>query len=290
MSIKVLITGCKGQLGRDLQHCAAGYPDLELLCTDVDTLDLCQSPSVKNYINGHRPHFIINCAAYTAVDKAEEDEERAFALNAYVVEHLVAAASIVNAKLIHISTDYVFDGRNEHPYLESDPVNPQSVYGISKLAGEKAALSYAHSMVVRTAWLYTADGNNFVNTMLRLGAERKDINVVSDQVGSPTYAADLADALLRIIMKTANKETDFVPGVYHYTNEGHCSWYEFAQRIMELGHRHCTTHPISTDQYPTAARRPAYSILSKEKIKSTYGIEIPAWDDALQRCFQQKSL
>ncbi len=290
MGVKVLITGCKGQLGRDIQTCALQYPNIQLLCTDVDTLDLTKTADVKAYMNEHRPDFIINCAAYTAVDKAEDEEALAFKLNAYAVDHLVSGASLVNAILIHISTDYVFDGHNNKPYLESDAVNPQSAYGVTKLAGEKSALSYARSMVVRTAWLYTAEGNNFVNTMLRLGAERSEINVVSDQYGSPTYAADLANTLLSIVDKISSGESPFVAGVYHYTNEGHCSWADFATRIMGLGKRICTVHPISTAEYPTKARRPAYSILSKEKIKTTYGITIPTWEDALERCFTHKTL
>ncbi len=287
---KVLVTGCKGQLGRDIQTGASRYPNICLLCTDVDTLDLTKAADVKAYIAEHRPQFIVNCAAYTAVDKAEDEKELAFKLNCQAIEHLVAGAGIVNALLIQVSTDYVFDGRSEEPYLESDPVNPQSIYGESKLAGEKAALSYDHAMVVRTAWLYTAEGNNFVNTMLRLGAERTELNVVNDQQGTPTYAADLADALLAIIQKVSTGEKVFTPGIYHYTNEGHCTWFDFAQYIMELGQRKCVVHPVGTDQYPTKARRPAYSILSKEKIKLTYGITIPEWQEALQRCFARKSL
>ena len=287
MSKKVLITGCNGQLGRDLQESAQGYPDLQPLYTDIDTLDLTQGSNVQDYINKQRPDFIVNCAAYTAVDKAEDEEELAILLNAKAVGNLATAAQQVSAIFIHISTDYVFDGKKTTPYLETDLVNPQSAYGRSKLMGEKAALAYKRSMVIRTSWLYTAAGNNFVNTMLRLGAERSELNVVSDQRGTPTYAADLANAIWSIISKIDKGEKPFTAGIYHYSNEGECSWFEFAQRIMALGQRSCAVHPINSSQYPTKAARPAYSVLSKEKIKTTYGLRIPAWDEALARCFQK---
>ncbi|MDR3236851.1 MAG: dTDP-4-dehydrorhamnose reductase [Prevotellaceae bacterium] len=283
---KILITGCNGQLGRDLQAAAARYSALQLLCTDVHNLNLTDNRAVMDYATAHHPDFIINCAAYTAVDKAEDEEEKAFAVNSLAVQNLACAAEKTNARLIHISTDYVFDGRHADPYAEDDCTNPQSAYGRSKLAGEKAALSHLQTMVVRTAWLYTAEGNNFVNTMLRLGAERTDVNVVNDQYGSPTYAADLAETLLCIIDKVTHREKLFTPGIYHYTNEGVCSWYDFAQRIMQLGQRRCTVHPITTAEYPTKAVRPQYSVLSKEKIKTNYGIVVPTWDEALQRCMR----
>jgi dTDP-4-dehydrorhamnose reductase len=198
MGRKVLITGCKGQLGRCLQDISNCYPDLQPLYTDIDTLDLTQPIDVQNYINKHRPDVVVHCAAYTAVDKAEDDEEQAMLLNANAVDYLTTEAEKINALLIHISTDYVFDGKKQTPYVETDAVNPQSAYGRTKLAGEKAALRYNRSMVIRTAWLYSAYGNNFVNTMLRLGAERSALNVVNDQRGTPTYAADLAAAIWKI--------------------------------------------------------------------------------------------
>ncbi|MCL2097242.1 MAG: dTDP-4-dehydrorhamnose reductase [Bacteroidales bacterium] len=285
MSKKVLITGCKGQLGRDLQSCAKFYTNVQALCTDIDSLDLTQLSAVQNYINEHQPDVIVNCAAYTAVDKAEDEEEQAILLNATAVKHLTIAARQVNALLIQISTDYVFDGKKQTPYLESDSVNPQSAYGRSKLMGEEAALAYEHAMVIRTSWLYAAEGNNFVNTMLRLGAERNELNVVDDQRGTPTYAADLAEAILTIISKIDHGEKPFMPGIYHYSNEGVCSWFNFAQRIMALGQRSCVVRPINSSEYPTKAVRPPYSVLSKEKIKTMYELRIPAWPDALARCF-----
>jgi dTDP-4-dehydrorhamnose reductase len=288
MAKKILVTGCNGQLGRDLQEAAARYPALQLLCTDIHNLDLSNKQEVVSYINTHQPSFIINCAAYTAVDKAEDEEDKAFAINATAVQHLAGAAGACGAHLIHISTEYVFDGAKATPYTEEDAPNPQSAYGRSKLAGEKAALSHPQTMVVRTAWLYTCEGNNFVNTMLRLGAERPALHVVNDQHGSPTYAADLAEALLSVIDKVAHGKKKFVPGVYHYTNEDVCTWFDFARRIMQLGHCDCAIHPVSTADYPTKATRPRYSILSKEKIKTTYGLAIPSWEDALARCFRKK--
>ena len=287
MGKKVLITGCKGQLGCDLQELAGNYANLQALYTDIDTLDLTKNSDVQGYINKYQPDFIVNCAAYTAVDKAEDEEVQAILLNATAVEHLVVAAQQINAAFIHISTDYVFDGKKDTPYLETDLVNPRSVYGHTKLMGEKAALAYNRSMVIRTSWLYTAVGNNFVNTMLRLGAERSELNVVNDQRGAPTCAADLAEAIWTIISKINKGEKTFIPGIYHYSNEGECSWFDFAQRIMALGQRPCLVHPINSSQYPTKATRPAYSVLSKEKIKTNYGLHIPAWDEALVRCFQK---
>jgi dTDP-4-dehydrorhamnose reductase len=277
-------------LGRDLQEAAARYPALQLLCTDIHNLDLVNTHDVMCYISKHRPSFVINCAAYTAVDKAEDEEDKAFAINAAAVQNVAEAAGECEARLIHISTDYVFDGTKTTPYTEDDLPNPQSAYGRSKLAGEKAALLHPQTMVVRTAWLYTCEGNNFVNTMLRLGAERPALNVVNDQYGAPTYAADLAEALLAIINNVTQGKKKFVPGVYHYTNEGACTWFDFARRIMQLGHCACAIHPVTTAEYPTKATRPTYSMLSKEKIKNTYGLLIPSWEDALARCFRKKNV
>ena len=287
MNKKILITGCNGQLGRGLQEAGIRYPALQLLCADIHNLDLTNHHEVMAYVLEHQPAFIINCAAYTAVDKAEDEEDKAFAINAAAVQNLAKAAGACEAYLIHISTDYVFDGTKTTPYTEEDAPNPQSAYGRSKLAGEKAALSHPQTMVIRTAWLYTREGNNFVNTMLRLGAEQPALNVVNDQHGSPTYAADLAEALLTTIDSVTHGKKKFVPGIYHYTNEGVCTWFDFAQCIMQLGRRHCAIQPVSTAEYPTKAARPKYSILSKEKIKTTYGLAIPSWEDALLRCFQK---
>ncbi len=284
---KVLVTGSKGQLGREIQQAAADFPQLSFLYADIDELDITKGDDVREYMELHQPKFIINTAAYTAVDKAEDERDAASLINAVAVGNLVKAAFAVNAYLLHISTDYVFDGKKTTPYVETDTVNPLSVYGQTKLEGEQAVASYNKGMTVRTAWLYSAAGNNFVNTMLRLGAERSELRVVNDQFGSPTYAADLALALLQIVAKLVAQPKTFVPGVYHYTNEGVCTWCDFAKRIMKLGHRSCTVIPCTTAEYPTKAHRPQYSVLSKDKIKQTYGIDIPAWEDGLERCFER---
>ena len=286
----ILITGSKGQLGRNIQQAAAkSFPHFSFVCADVDELDITQAAAVHNFCTQHQPKFIINCAAYTAVDKAEDETEKAAVVNTDAVMNLTEAAASINAFLLHISTDYVFDGNTNMPYTEKDAVNPLSVYGKTKLAGEHAALAYARSMVVRTAWLYAAEGNNFVNTMLRLGNERTSVNVVNDQYGSPTYAYDLAKTLLKIVDKVNKNPAAFHSGIYHFTNEGTCSWFDFAKKIMELGQCNCIVNPVNSAAYPTAAHRPKYSALSKEKIKQTYGIRIASWEDGLIRCFKQKN-
>jgi len=287
---KVLVTGSKGQLGRELQRVAATFPQLSFIYTDVDELNITKGDDAREFMELHRPAFIINTAAYTAVDKAEDEHDAAALLNGIAVGNLVKAAFVVNAHLLHISTDYVFDGNKKTPYVETDMINPLSVYGQTKLEGERAVASYNKGMTVRTAWLYAAEGNNFVNTMLRLGAERTELSVVNDQYGSPTYAGDLANTLLQIITNVAVQPKAFVPGMYHYTNEGMCTWYDFAERIMQLGQRSCKVLPCTTDDYPTKAHRPQYSVLNCEKIKQTYGISIPTWENALTRCFEKIKL
>jgi dTDP-4-dehydrorhamnose reductase len=282
--MKVLITGSKGQLGCALQAAAVRFPQLSLVATDIAELDITKRNEVTEFVELHRPDIIINAAAYTAVDKAEDERPPAALVNAVAVGNLVAAALPVNAFLLHISTDYVFDGKKTTPYLETDPVNPLSVYGETKLEGEQAVLSYKRGMVVRTAWLYAAAGANFFTAMQRLGAERRELQVVSDQLGSPTYAADLAEALLQIAAQIAAAPQRCTHGIFHYTNAGICSWYDFARQIMEGSRRSCRVLPCTTAEYPTKARRPAYSVLDCEKIKDIYGIVAPPWQDALARC------
>jgi dTDP-4-dehydrorhamnose reductase len=282
--MKVLVTGSNGQLGKELQKAAGRYPKLSLIYTDIAELNITKRSNVEEFITLHRPDFIINTAAYTAVDKAEDERPQAAQINAVAVGNLVAAALSVNTYLLHISTDYVFDGAKTTPYVETDTVNPLSVYGQTKLEGEQAVLSYKRGMVVRTAWLYAAAGANFLNTMLRFSAERKELSVVNDQFGAPTYAADLADALLQIVAQIADTPKKFQHGIYHYTNAGVCSWYDFAVRIMALGNRDCRVLPCTTAEYPTKAHRPPYSVLNTEKIQNVYGIVPPAWEDGLKRC------
>lgn len=270
-----LITGCNGQLGRELQH---RIPDA--IATDSNALNITDFIAVQKFVKDNDIDTIINCAAYTAVDKAESDIEVAALVNSTGPENLAKTG----CKLIHISTDYVFDGTGHVPYQTTDATNPISVYGHTKLAGEQSILkNNAQAVIIRTAWLYSKYGNNFVKTMLRLGKEKDSVNVVCDQIGTPTYAADLAEAIVKILPQI-NKDN---AGIYHYTNEGVCSWYDFATAIMNLGTRSCHVVPIPSSEYPTPAKRPFYSVLDKSKIKQTFSIDIPHWYDGLSRCIKE---
>lgn len=270
-----LITGCKGQLGTELSKL---LPDA--ICADVDVLDITDENAVQDFVKNNNIDVIINCAAYTAVDKAESDVELATKINIDGPRNLAKTG----AKIIHISTDYVFDGTNHTPYKTDDKTNPVSVYGKTKRAGELAVLENANiAVIIRTAWLYSANGNNFVKTMRRLGGEKSELNVVADQIGTPTFAADLADAIVKIIPQMTVENS----GIYHFTNEGVCSWYDFATEIMKLSNLDCIVNPIKTEQYPTPAARPFYSVLDKDKIKSVFGINIKHWKDSLIKCINQ---
>ena len=267
-----LITGCKGQLGTELSKLLPNA-----ICADIDVLDITDEKAVEDFVRENNIDVIINCAAYTAVDKAESDIDLAEKINIFGPKNLAKTG----AKIIHISTDYVFDGTNHKPYQPDEKTNPVSVYGKTKRNGELAVLENTEiAVIIRTAWLYSEYGNNFVKTMRRLGAEKAEINVVSDQIGSPTYAADLANAIVKIIPQM-NKENS---GIYHFTNEGICSWYDFAKEIMEMSGLKCLVKPIKSSQYPTAAARPFYSVLDKDKIKSVFGININHWKDSLKKC------
>lgn len=283
---KILITGAKGQLGQSIREELESFPGLLPVYTDIDELDLCNPEAIAAFFEAGQPDFAINCAAYTAVDKAESDSDLARKINRDAPENLAVACRTNGTRLIHISTDYVFDGENAHPYREDNPVNPQSVYGQTKLEGEQAILnSGAEAIIIRTAWLYSAHGNNFVKTMIRLGKERETLNVVADQVGTPTNANDLARAILTIIQSSVQEPGAFVPGIYHYSNEGVASWFDFTKAIFEyLPEITCTVSPIGTEKYPTPAKRPAYSVLDKSKIRSIFGIAIPYWRESLKRC------
>jgi dTDP-4-dehydrorhamnose reductase len=289
MTKQILITGANGQLGNELQQLMEEYPAFCFFPTDVDTLDLSQQSQIADFIETNSIEYVINCAAYTAVDKAEEDTEACFRVNRDCVRNLANAAA-GKAKIIHISTDYVFDGKNTIPYKETDPVNPQSVYGQSKLDGERILLTLGHpAIIIRTSWLYSAFGNNFVKTMLRLGHERERLNVVADQFGTPTYAADLAECILKIITFCETHQR-FPAGIYHYSNEGVCSWYDFALKIHQLaGIDTCKIIPVATSEYPVKAMRPIYSVLDKTMIKTTFGLTIPHWEDSLSRCISSLS-
>lgn len=284
--MKIIVTGSKGQLGRSIQELSSGYPNLSFVFTDVEELDICDPVQVDTFFAKEKPLFVVNCAAYTAVDKAEKEETLAKKINHYAVANLANACKKSGAKLLHISTDYLFDGNKSTPYHERDIVRPQSVYGISKLEGETAILrAEIKSIIIRTSWLYSAYGTNFVKTMLRLGRERDELGIVSDQVGTPTYAGDLAKVLLDIIQMSASDSKRFVSGIYHYSNEGVASWFDFTKAIFEYQTDiTCQVNPIDTAAYPTPATRPAYSVLNKSKIKTTFGIKIPYWRDSLKFC------
>ena len=278
--MNILITGCNGQLGNELQLLEAKYQQHTFFNTDVNELDITNQLAVDDYVFRNQIDCIINCAAYTAVDKAEEQKELCTTLNTVAPSYLAAAVEKRGGCMIQISTDYVFDGTHSTPYVETDTPAPNSVYGCTKLAGELGVTKFCKkSIVIRTAWLYSTFGNNFVKTMLRLGRERKELGVVADQIGSPTYAADLAAAIMTIVEKGVK------PGVYHYTNEGVASWYDFTKAIHRMARiKDCNVKPIHTSDYPTAATRPAYSVLDKKKITDDYQLTIPHWEEALQRC------
>lgn len=278
---KILVTGSNGQLGSDINALAVQFPDFNFLFTDRATLSVTDEAAVNRFFEEHQPDFCVNCAAYTAVDKAEDVAElsNVQALNADAVGYLARACAAHNTKLIQVSTDYVFEGNGTEPYKETDATQPVSVYGSTKLEGEKLAARFTDAIIIRTAWVYSTFGKNFVKTMIRLMTEKPQISVVSDQYGTPTYAADLAAAIIHII-----SSGNWVPGIYHYTNEGRINWHEFALAIKDFIHADCEVKAIPTIQYPTPAKRPAWSVLDKTKIKETYQLEIPDWKASLELC------
>jgi len=286
MQQTILITGANGQLGCELHNLIPLYTQFRFILTDIDTLDLCNKGAIELFLDKNHVDYIVNCAAYTAVDKAEDDITLCYQINRDSVKNMVEAAG-EKSKIIHISTDYVFDGTADRPIKETDKTNPQSIYGKSKLEGEKIILRIApESIIIRTAWLYSSYGNNFVKTMIRLGREKDSLKVVNDQTGTPTYAADLAKAILQII-EESEKTGIFQSGIYHYSNEGVCSWYDFCLKIHELaGINSCKVYPVSTAEYYTKAVRPMYSVLDKTKIKETFHLNIPDWEDSLGRCLK----
>ncbi len=285
----ILITGANGQLGQELQGLSYThvYKLYKFLLTGRDNLDITNQDEIENFFANNQIDCVINCAAYTNVDKAESDTEMAMLVNGLAVEWLVNAARKKNAHFLHISTDYVFDGTNHLPYKEEDPTNPVTVYGKTKLEGEQAVLKYVYGTVVRTSWLYSSQGSNFFNTILKRGSERDDLNVVNDQVGTPTYARDLARVLLSLAEQTLAEDNSYKGGLFHYSNEGVCSWYDFATDIVKLTGLHCRVNPIDTSQYPAPAKRPHYSVMNKAKIKSQLSITIPHWRDSLLSCIDQ---
>jgi len=276
----ILVTGSHGQLGNEMQQAASRFPAFQYIYTDVEELDICDKNALHAFVKDNKVNIIVNCAAYTAVDKAEDDVELCYRINRDAVRNIGEVAQENKVKVVHVSTDYVFDGTNYLPYTEDLPVCPATVYGKSKLEGEQALLESCDQVVIlRTAWLYSSFGNNFVKTMMKLGTERDALNVIFDQVGTPTYAADLADTILTLL----SHET-FVPGIYHFSDEGVCSWYDFTKSIHRIAGITCDVRPIETKDYPARTPRPNYSVLNKAKIKSTYGINIPHWEESLEKC------
>ncbi len=282
----VLVTGANGQLGQSLKSLQAAYPGQHFIFTDLEQLDLSDKKNIIEFSQHNAFDLIINCAAYTAVDKAESEPELANNINHLAVKYLAEMAQQQNAKFIHISTDYVFNGQQHRPYTEKDEVQPQSVYGLTKLKGEQALLQSMpqNALIIRTSWLYSEFANNFVKTMGKLGHERDALNVIFDQVGTPTYARDLAQAIMNIVTSNSFDQANFITETYHYSNEGVCSWYDFAKTIFELTGLQCDVNPIETVDYPTPAARPHYSVLNKTKIKQAFDITIPYWKDSLQQC------
>ena len=278
----ILVTGANGQLGSEIRELARYDKEHAFHFTDKETLDITDSKALETFVEENNIDTIINCAAYTAVDKAEKDEANADLINHIAVKQMAKIAKEKEIKLIHISTDYVFDGTNYKPYTEEDRPNPTGIYGKTKLAGEQAIQKIApqNAIIIRTSWVYSSYGTNFVKTMLRLGKEREELGVIYDQIGTPTYAADLAEAILEIVPKIDNSKTE----IYHYSNEGAISWYDFAKEIMKMAKLSCQINPIETWQYPTPAKRPHYSLLNKAKIKKDFDVTIPYWKDSLSAC------
>ncbi|MEZ4920716.1 MAG: dTDP-4-dehydrorhamnose reductase [Saprospiraceae bacterium] len=284
---RVLVTGASGQLGKSFQHIQAAYPEFEFLWATSSDLDISKANSVEHYFDQHALYACINCAAYTAVDRAESEPDAARAVNETGVLNLANACSRQGIPLVHFSTDYVYHGNQNIPFKETDPVGPKSVYAQTKLAGENLALANnPTTMIIRTSWVYAPWGHNFVRTMMRLGAEREELSVVYDQVGSPTYAPDLAAAVLDILRQllAGHVSEGLLRGIWHYSNEGVASWYDFAAAVFELEGLSCNLKPIETHEFPTPAPRPAYSLLNKYKIKTAFHLEIPYWRESLKTC------
>ena len=276
----ILVTGANGQLGQEFQQLEKNFPSLNFLFVSKNELSIADENAVNTFFKNKQIDICINCAAYTAVDKAETEKETAIAVNAIAVGYLAKACKNHNAKFIHISTDYVFDGKGIKPFTENDQTNPVNFYGQTKLSGELNALKEnEETIIIRTAWVYSSFGNNFVKTMIRLMNERESIGVVNDQYGCPTFAADLAQAIMQIIVSN-----NFIAGIYHYSNKGKISWYDFAKEISQQINSHCVVNEITTSQFPTPAARPSYSVLDTSKIAETFNITIPEWKESLQKC------
>jgi dTDP-4-dehydrorhamnose reductase len=282
---KILVTGGNGQLGKALREFSSLHTGLDFVFLSREELPIEQFELVRNYFNTLKPAYCINCAAYTAVDKAESEKELAFQINGEAVGVLAAVCKEHNTKFIHISTDYVFNGEATYPYTENFPPDPINVYGASKLEGEKQAMELnPDSIIIRTSWLYSSSGNNFVRTMMQLMSKKDEVKVIKDQLGSPTNAADLAETIFNIIGYCHLQIYNWNPGIYNFSNEGIISWYDFAKAIKEITDSPCEIKPITSSEYPTAAKRPAYSVLDKTKIQEAYGIKLKKWKDSLRTC------
>lgn len=283
-SCKIIVTGANGQVGSELQFLAKQYPNFEFHFTDVSELDITNEKAILELFTKINPAYCINCAAYTAVDKAESDTEKATLINEIAVNYLAQACQQYNTTFLHISSDYVYHNRVNRPLKETDKPAPKGVYAATKLAGDTVALTgNLNTIILRTSWVYSSYGHNFVKTMLRLGKERDKLTVVYDQIGAPAYARDIAKAMLEIIVKIENGATNF-SGIYHFAPAGVTSWYDFAKAIFEIENIDCEVMPIPTVAYPTPAKRPHYSVLNCDKIKRTFDISIPYWKDSLKAC------
>jgi dTDP-4-dehydrorhamnose reductase len=282
----ILITGANGQLGNELKVVSKNFYGYDFIFTDIDTLDITKPEETEEFIKKFRPDWIINCAAYNAVDKAESEPDMAMLLNGTAVKNITEVIRGTECRFIHISSDYIFDGKDNVPYNEFSQANPLSVYGKSKLAGEKFALLHQGSMIIRTSWLYSSFGNNFVKTIIRNAREKESLKVVFDQTGTPTYAADLAHAIMHIISGVIRNQIALNAGVYCYTNEGVCSWFDFAVEIINEAGLSCDIIPILTKDLNLVAQRPAYSVMDKSKIKENYGLIIPHWRASLKKCIK----
>ena len=286
--MKILIIGGEGQLGSSLAKLIKNESFAHFQSTTIDQLDVSKEEDIETFFEENSFDYVINCTAYTAVDKAENDQVTARLINSKAIQWIGRYAKLKNAGVIHVSTDYVFSGESNLPLTTKDVVNPSSVYGLTKAAGEHLLMQENEkSIIIRTSWLYSEYGSNFLKTMLKLGAEKEEINVVFDQVGTPTYASDLANAILHILKTASSDSKHFVPGVYHYSNEGVCSWYDFAQMIFKLAHLDCKIKAVKSDLFPSVAKRPAYSVLDNTKIKKQFNISIPFWVDSLEKCLKE---
>jgi dTDP-4-dehydrorhamnose reductase len=285
----ILVTGSKGQLGCEIEGLSYthSYKGFKFFFTDIDTLDIVDAESVESFFNNQQIDYIINCAGYTMVDKAEDEKDKAMAVNADGVANLLQYAEKQETAFLHISSDYVFDGQNHLPYKEDDKTNPVSAYGLSKRKAEEVLGTYQKSIILRTSWLYSEKGNNFLTTILRISEESKELRVVNDQIGSPTYARDLAKVLLDIILYCENNPENFPAGIYHYSNEGVCSWFDFARAIIRHAGRNNIVVPVETSEFERPAKRPAYSVMNKKKIKSLFNVSITHWEDSLVNCLNQ---